>query len=111
MNTQEKIQVELNKQSEYGVVYVVTLTPIDLECGGTIQDDKMRVYTDEGKANERFSLWKKEAVEYLLHMTESKDYNVDEDTPFTYAVSSSDGNLCIYVKILERILIQKDDIY
>ena len=49
----EKIQVELNKQSEYGVVYVVTLTPIDLECGGAIQDDKMRVYTDENKANER----------------------------------------------------------
>ena len=107
----EKLQVELNMQNGHGVVYVVTLEPIYSEDGAIIQDDKMRVYTDENKANERFSLWKKEAVEYLLDMTESKDYNVEEDTPFTYAVSSSDGRMYIYVKKLERILIQKDDSY
>ncbi len=107
----EKIQVELNKQSEYGVVYVVTLEPIFCEGVAIIQDDKMRVYVDEEKARERFSLWKKEAVEYLNDMTENKGYKVEEDTPFVYSVSSSDGSICIYVRILERILIQKDDNY
>ena len=104
-----KIQVELNMQGEYGVVYVVTLEPFDSNCG--LQDDKMRVYNDEEKARERFGLWKKEAVEYLFQMTETKDYTVDEDTPFVYAVSSSDGRMNVYVRILERILIPKDDIY
>lgn len=107
----EKIQVELNMESGHGVVYVVTLEPIYCEGGAIIQDDKMRVYVDEDKAKERFGLWKKEAVEYLLGMTENKDYKVEEDTPFVYSVSSSDESICICVRILERMLIQKDDIY
>ena len=71
----------------------------------------MRVYDDEEKAEGRFNLWKKEAVEYLFHITEKKDYKVEEDTPFVYSVASSDGSLCIYVRRLKRILIPKDDIY
>lgn len=107
----DTIQVELNLQDGHGVVYVVTLEPIYCEGGAIIQDDKMRVYDYEQKARERFDLWKKEAVEYLFHITETKDYKVVEDTPFVYAVSSSDGSICVYVRILERILIPKDDIY
>lgn len=98
-------------ESGHGVVYVVTLEPIYCEGGAIIQDDKMRVYGDEEKAKERFNLWKKEAVEYLIGITENKDYKVEEDTPFVYSVSSSDGSISVCVRILERMFIQKDDIY
>lgn len=107
----EKIQVELNRHADNGVVYVVTLDPIFIDCGGVLQDDKMRVYDDEKKAQERFSLWKKEAVEYLMSMTENKGYSVESDTPFLYTISSLDKTTYINVRILERILITKDDLW
>ena len=106
-----KIQVELNEQSGYGVVYVVTLDPVNVEGGGFLQDDKMRVYDNEEKARERFNLWKEEAVEYLHQMTEDNEYNIATNTPYLFALSSSDGSMCLNVRIRERILIPKDDMY